>query len=120
MWWALGCGCGEGQGTDSGTSADASSDPSKPPPLSREECRDRLREAVAAHQSPTELELLLGVLVDAAELHPQELRQLLAAVRLEEEQRDVLLQEASALEEDLARQQARAPMHPPLREVAVR
>jgi hypothetical protein len=103
-------GRGESQGLSSGASADASSDPSKPPPLSREECRDRLREAVAAHQSPTELELLLGELVDAAELHPQELRQLLAAVRLEEEQRDVLLQEASALEEDLARHQARAPI----------
>jgi hypothetical protein len=103
-------GRGESQGASSGASADASSDPSKPPPLSREECRDRLREAVAAHQSPTELELLLGDLVDAAELHPQELRQLLAAVRLEEEQRDVLLQEASALEEDLARHQARAPI----------
>ena len=103
-------GRGESQGASSGASADASSGPSKPPPLSREECRDRLREAVAAHQSPTELELLLGDLVDAAELHPQELRQLLAAVRLEEEQRDVLLQEASALEEDLARHQARAPI----------
>ena len=103
-------GRGESKGASSGASADASSGPSKPPPLSREECRDRLREAVAAHQSPTELELLLGDLVDAAELHPQELRQLLAAVRLEEEQRDVLLQEASALEEDLARHQARAPI----------
>ncbi len=103
-------GRGEGQGTSSGACGDASSDPSKPPPLSREECRDRLRDAVAAHRSPTELELLLGELVDAAELHPQELRQLLAAVRLEEEQRDVLLQEASALEEDLARHLARAPI----------
>jgi hypothetical protein len=102
--------CCEGQGTGNGASADASTDPSKPPPLSREECRDRFRDAVASHQSPTELELLLGDLVDAAELHPQELRQLLAAVRLEEEQRDALLQEASVLEEDLARHQARAPI----------
>lgn len=103
-------GRGESKDASSGASADASSDPSKPLPLSREECRDRLREAVAAHQSPTELALLLGELVDAAELHPHELWQLLAAVRLEEEQRDVLLQEASALEEDLARHQARAPI----------
>lgn len=103
-------GRGESQDASSEASADASSNPSKPPPLSREECRDRLREAVAAHQSPTALELLLGELVDAAELHPQELRQLLSAVRLEEEQRDVLLQEASAIREDLTRQQARAPI----------
>jgi hypothetical protein len=103
-------GRGESQDASSGASGDASSNPSKPPPLSREECRDRLREAVAAHQSPTALELLLGELVDAAELHPQELRQLLSAVRLEEEQRDVLLQEASAIREDLTRQQARAPI----------
>ncbi|MFM9088793.1 MAG: DUF3987 domain-containing protein [Cyanobium sp.] len=103
-------GRGEGEGSSSGASADASSDPSKPPALSREECRDRFRDAVAAHRSPTELELLLGELVDESQLHPQELRQLLAAVRLEEEQRDVLLQEASALEEDLARHQARAPI----------
>jgi hypothetical protein len=100
----------ESHGTTSGASSNAPSDPSKAPPLSREECRDRFRDAVAAHRSPTELELLLGGLVDESELHPQELRQLLAAVRIEEEQRDVLLQEASALEEDLARHQARAPI----------
>lgn len=103
-------GRGEGAGSSSGASADASSDPSQPPALSREECRDRFRDAVAAHRSPTELELLLGELAEESQLHPQELRQLLAAVRLEEEQRDVLLQEASALEEDLARHQARAPI----------
>jgi hypothetical protein len=101
---------GDGQGTSSGVCGDPASDPSKPPPLSREECRDRLRDAVAAHRSPTEVELLLGELVDESKLHPQELRQLLAAVRIEAEQRDVLQQEASALEEDLARHQARAPI----------
>jgi len=85
-------------------------EPSKPPPLQRDECRDRLQAAVAAHQSPTELELLLGELVDASALHPVELRQLLVAVRLEEEQREVLLQEATAIQQDLARQQAREPI----------
>lgn len=103
-------GRGDSPGSSSGVSGDAASEPTKPAPLSREECRDRLRAAVAAHQSPTELELLIGDLVDASELHPQELRQLLAAVRQEEEQRDVLLQEASALEVDLARYQARVPI----------
>jgi hypothetical protein len=103
-------GRGGGQSTCSGACVDAASDPSQPPPLNREECRDRFRDAVAAHRSPTELELLLGELVDESKLHPQELRQLLAAVRIEAEQRDVLLQEASALEEDLARHQARAPI----------
>ncbi len=103
-------GRGEGEGSSSGASADSASDPSKPPPLSREECRDRFRDAIAAHRSPTELELLLGELGDESDLHPHELRQLLAAVRIEQDQRDVLLQEASALEEDLARHQARAPI----------
>jgi hypothetical protein len=103
-------GRGGGQGTSSGVCGTAAADPSKPPPLSREECRDRFRDAVAAHRSPTEVELLLGELVDESQLHPQELRQLLAAVRIEAEQRDVLQQEASALEEDLARHQARAPI----------
>ncbi len=103
-------GRGESRGTTSRAAGDPPPDPTKPSPLSREACRDRVREAVAAHQSPTELELLLGELVDEAELHPQELRQLLAAVRLEAEQRDVLLQEASALEQNLARHQARAPI----------
>ncbi|EAQ70017.1 hypothetical protein SynRS9909_00315 [Synechococcus sp. RS9909] len=103
-------GRGDGYSTNSSARDGDVSDPKKPPPLSREECRDRLRDAVAAHRSPTELELLLGKLVDESQLHPQELRQLLAAVRLEDEQRDVLRQEASALEENLARQQARAPI----------
>jgi hypothetical protein len=106
--------CSPGRGESSraagGSAEEAGAEPTKPPALSREECRDRLREAVAAHQSPTALELLLGELAEEAELHPLELRQLLAAVRVEEEQRDVLLQEASALEVDLARQQARAPI----------
>ncbi|QNG26439.1 DUF3987 domain-containing protein [Synechococcus sp. HK01-R] len=101
---------GRGKGSSSGASADAASDRSKPPPLSREECRDRIRNAIAAHRSPTELELLLGDLGDESDLHPHELRQLLAAVRIEQEQFDVLQQEASALEEDLARHQARAPI----------
>lgn len=103
-------GRGDSPGSSGAVSGDAASLPTKPSPLSREECRDRLRAAVAAHQSPTELELLIGDLVDASALHPQELRQLLAAVRQEEEQRDVLLQEASALEVDLARYQARVPI----------
>ena len=103
-------GRGDGQGSSSGVCGTAASDPSQPPPLSREECRDRFRDAVAAHRSPTEVELLLGELVDESQLHHQELRQLLAAVRIEAEQRDVLQQEASALEEDLARHQARAPI----------
>ena len=59
------------------------------------------------NQSPTDLELLLGELADASVLHPVELRQLLTAVRLEAEQREVLLQEASAIELDLARQKER-------------
>lgn len=96
-------------GMSSSTEADPA-DPSRPPLLSREECRDRLQDAVARHQSPTDLELLLGELADASELHPAELRQLLSAVRLEAEQRDVLLQEASAIELDLERQQARPPI----------
>jgi len=84
--------------------------PSKPPTLQRHHCRDRLQAAVAAHQSPTELELLLGELLDASVLHPVELRQLLAAVRLEEEQREALRQEATAIQQDRARQQAREPI----------
>ena len=78
--------------------------------LNREDCRDRLREAVAANQSPTELEILLGELREASEFHPQELQRLLTAVKLEEENRDALLEEASAIESDLKRHQARAPI----------
>jgi hypothetical protein len=96
--------------SENDASGETASDPTRPAALDREACRDRLREGVAAQKSPTELELLLGELVDAAELHPQELRQLLAAVKLEEEQSDALKQEASALELDLARHQARAPI----------
>ena len=97
-------------GSDGEAMEGCPADPSRPPLLSREECRDRLQAAVDKHQSPTQLELLLGELVDASELHPVELRQLLAAVRLEAEQRDELLQAASAIELDLQRQQARPPI----------
>ena len=93
-----------------GSAVGGPADPSQPPPLQRDECRDRLQAAVAAHQSPTELELLLGELVDASALHPVELRQLLVAVRVEEEQREVLLQEVTAIQLDRARQQAREPI----------
>ena len=101
----------ESRRANTGTSSEADpADPGEPPLLSREECRDRLQDAVAKHQSPTEQELLLGELADASELHPVELRQLLTAVRLEAEQQEVLLQEASAIELVLARQKARPPI----------
>jgi len=48
--------------------------------------------------------------LDASKLHPLELRQLLVAVRVEEEQREVLLQEATTIQQDLARQEAREPI----------
>lgn len=102
---------GDNRRASTSASAEADpADPGEPPLLTREECRDRLQDAVARHQSLTEQELLLGELADASELHPVELRQLLTAVRMEAEQHEVLLQEASAIELDLARQRRGRPL----------